>query len=392
MRILFYLPVITPWWFARIVQPMIARLATGHEIHILAPPTWRNTGIGPRELDLCADLHDVCWHIVEDDGHFSMRTRPQRRDALIGFVEALAPDVVLCRSADFDTLRAFPGIVRQITEGAADPLALAPDCVRFTDCPFDHGLLPDLESDLIATLDALIEPYWGGLEKRGKLDEAQQTYLREWADLPGDRPLVFLPLEYEHEENFYTIHRVGPTSNAAFVEDLAARIDGRAFLVLTNHPLTEQSGDYRALRQVVRAHRRDLRLLPGKTPIATRTSNYLMEVADGVILGDSKTYAPAGFHGTPILRLSRFRSGAWLNAASDLDSFVDAAAEGSNARPDTRAARTWFAFHAANELIDPADPDLTADELLQRAATPVDPARWDRNFAHFAQGWERARA
>ncbi|MEM9311236.1 MAG: hypothetical protein AAGA34_07290 [Pseudomonadota bacterium] len=54
MRILFYLPVITPWWFAKIVKPLIATLAADNEIHVLAPPPWRNTGIGPDEIKLCA--------------------------------------------------------------------------------------------------------------------------------------------------------------------------------------------------------------------------------------------------------------------------------------------------------------------------------------------------
>lgn len=31
MRILFYLPVITPWWFDNIVAPLIARLAADND-------------------------------------------------------------------------------------------------------------------------------------------------------------------------------------------------------------------------------------------------------------------------------------------------------------------------------------------------------------------------
>jgi hypothetical protein len=387
MRILFYLPVITPWWFARIVKPMMALLADEHEIHVLAPPPWRNTGIGKTELDLCADLTGVRWHIVRGDGHTSLRTRPDEREGIVAFVQSLAPDYVLCRSADLDTVRAFPGIVRHITEGAADPLALAPDCFRFTDCPFDHGLLPDLTPDESDALDAMIDPFWRSMQRSRTLDPAQQAYLRDWANLPTDRPILFLPLEYEHEENFYTMHRVGAVPNAAFVEELARRLDGRVFLALTNHPLNDLYVDNSALRKTVRAHRGDMRLLPGKTPIATRTSSYLMGCADGVILGDTKVYSSAGFHGTPMLRLSRFRTGDWLNAAADLETFVDHIADGAAAAPDAASARTWFAFHTANDLVDPCDPGLTADDLLARAARPVDPARWERNFAHFSQDW-----
>lgn len=387
MKILFYLPVITPWWFERIVLPIIARLAEEHELHVLAPPPWRNTGIGKTQLDLCADLPDIFWHIVQDDSHFSMRTKPQQCEGILAFVHSLAPDFVFCRSADFDTVKAFPGIVRHITEGAADPLSLAPDCVRFTDCPFDHGILPELSSDEIATLDAMIGPYWDGMMNKDRLDKGQLAYLRDWANLPEDRPILFLPLEYEHEENFYLMHRVGATPNALFLQKLAKRLDGRAFLALTNHPLNERNSDNSAHKKTVRALRADMRLLPSMTPIGTRTSHYLMAIADGVIIGESKVYSLAGFHRTPILRLSRFRTGEWLNAGNDLDPFLDAVERGTCVAPDTHRARTWFAFHAANDLIDPDAPDLTASDLLERSAKPIDATRWERNFAHFARGW-----
>ena len=392
MRILFYLPVITPWWFARIVQPVMAALAVDHEVHVLAPPPWRNTGIGEKDIALCVGLPDIRWHIVNDANHPSMRTDPVERDGIIAFVHSLAPDYTIARSADFETLRAFPGTVRHITEGAADPLKLAPDCFHFTQVPFDHGVLPDLAAGEIAALDALIEPVWEPMVRAGTLDDVQQDYLHEWADLPGGRPILFLPLEYEHEENFYTMHRVGATSNAALLEEIAARLDGRAFLAITNHPLNEAHLDNRAVARVVRANASCMRLLPGKTPLGTRTSNFLMASADGVILGDSKVYALAGFHGTPILRLSRFATGDWMNACDNLDLFVDNLANGTGAAPDRARARTWFAYHTANNLIDPRDPALSGAALLDRLDHPHDPARWEANFAHFAADWARERS
>lgn len=390
MRILFYLPVITPWWFAKIVKPLIATLAADNEIHVLAPPPWRNTGIGPDEIKLCADLPDICWHIVNDQGHPSMRTTPVERDGIVAFVQSLAPDYVVCRSADFETVKAFPGIVRHITEGAADPLRLGPDSFHFTQCPFDHGVLPDLNPDQIAKLDRLIAPFWKRMVQSQRLADVQQDYVNEWADLPTDRPIVFLPLEYEHEENFYTMHRVGATPNAQLLQDLAERLGDRVFLALTNHPLNEQYLDNTAVSKVVRANASRMRLLPGKTPIGTRTSHYLMEEADGVILGDSKVYAMAGFHGTATLRLSRFETGAWMNAHDELDPFLEALASGSCGAPEPGAARTWFAFHTANNLNCPRNPDLTANDVLQRLEKPCDPDRWEANFAYFAADWAQA--
>lgn len=389
MRVLFYLPVVTPWWFARIVKPVIAAMAGEHEVHVLAPPPWCNTGIGETEIQQCAHLPDICWHIVNDAGHPSLRTRPIEREALIDFVRQLAPDYTICRSADFDTPKAFPGVVRHITEGAADPLRLGADSFHFTRSPFDHGVLPDLDRDLIAELDRLIEPFWDAMVQSDRLQGVQQDYLNEWANLPSDRPIVFLPLEYEHEENFYTMHRVGATPNARLLEDLSERLADRAFLALTNHPLNDQHLDNSAVARIVRRNASRMRLLPGKTPIGTRTSNFLMTTADGVILGDSKVYAMAGFHRTPILRLSRFETGDWMHAYDDLAAFVDALTSGSSARPDGARAKTWFAYHTANNLNCPRRPDLTAASLIERLDNPCNPERWANNFAYFAQSWAR---
>ena len=316
-----------------------------------------------------------------------MRTEPVQRDGIIAFVRSLDPDYTVCRSADFETVKAFPGVVRHITEGAADPLRLGPDSFHFTTCPFDHGVMPDLDTAQFEALNAMIEPHWEAMARAERLEGVQQDYLNEWADLPSDRPIVFLPLEYEHEENFYTMHRVGSTPNAALLEELAKKLGDRVFLALTNHPLNEKHLDNSALTRVVRANRSRMRLLPGKTPIGTRTSNFLMTSADGVILGDSKVYAMAGFHGTPMLRLSRFATGEWMNAQEAVDPFVDGLASGSCSRPDTASARTWFAFHTANNLCCPRDPDLTGEAVLGRLDNPVDTNRWHRNFSYFAADW-----
>ncbi|MEM1196367.1 MAG: hypothetical protein AAGH57_09715 [Pseudomonadota bacterium] len=390
MRVLFYLPVITPWWFARIVKPVIERLISDAEVHVLAPSPWCNTGIGPTEIQLCADLPDICWHIVNDDGHPTMRTHPAQREGIIDFVQKLAPDYVICRSADFETVQAFPGIVRHITEGAADPLRLGADSFHFTHCPFDHGVLPDLNGEQTAALDNMIQPFWEKMLEAEKLASVQQDYLNEWANLPSDRPVVFLPLEYEHEENFYTMHRIGAPANAQFLQELSEQLGDRVFLALTNHPLNEKYLDNSAVTKVVRANAARMRLLPGKTPIGTRTSNFLMTSADGVILGDSKVYAMAGFHGTAMLRLSRFQTGLWMNAYEELDLFLDALTRKQGAAPDPITARTWFAYHTANNLNCPRNPHLTGADVLDRLDKPFDPDRWESNFAYFAQDWAKA--
>ena len=52
MKVLFYLPVVTPFWFENMVEPLIRRMASSAEVHILAPKFWRNTGIGENEVCL----------------------------------------------------------------------------------------------------------------------------------------------------------------------------------------------------------------------------------------------------------------------------------------------------------------------------------------------------
>lgn len=376
MRILFYLPVITPWWFDHIVAPLIRCVAGTHEVHVLAPVPWQGTGIGPRELEMAADMPEVNWHIVDGDGHPTMRTEPADRAGIIAFVRGLAPDYVLCRSADCETVRGFPGVVRHIMEGGAPPLAIPADWIVLQEEPFDHGLLPPLDDDQRALLDRLIAPLWESLWRAN----AGCAPLRSWLPLPADQPLLALPLEYEHEENFFLMHRVGATPNHRLIDELAERIDDRFLVAVTNHPLNEHYIDNSALEGAIAARPR-MRLIAGTSPDGENATMALARGADGVLIGDSKVYALAGFFGTPLLRQSRFRTGAWLNAYADLATFLADVAAGTARRPDQAAARTWFAFHVANNLVDPDDPALTASDLLARLDRPVDPARWAEGFA-----------
>ena len=384
MKILFYLPVITPWWFDNIVEPLIRRLAREHETHVLAPIPWKGTGIGRPQLAAATHLPQVHWHIFDGDSHPSMRTAPTERAGIVDFVRSLSPDYVLCRSADYETVREFPGIVRHLMEGGAAPLSLPQDWVILQEDPFDHGLLPDLDHKARAELDRLIAPVWSSLEGLATPTRQMRKAFHKWAGLPSDRPILALPLEYEHEENFFPMHRVGATPNHRLIADLAESIDESFFLAITNHPLNEKHVDNRALEAEIASRGSRMRLLPGIGPDGGNTTALLARDADGMLVGDSKVYAMAGFFGTPMLRRTKFKTGEWLNAYSEFDEFLVAVAAGNARRPDQDAARTWFAFHIANNALDPNDPELTAADILARLDRPVDPARWERSFAHFA--------
>jgi hypothetical protein len=383
VKILFYLPVITPWWLDHVVEPLIRCLATEHEVHVLAPTPWRGTGIGPRELAACAHLPQVKWHIVDDANHPSMRTDAVERAGIVEFVRSLAPDYVLCRSADCDTVREFPGIVRHLMEGGAAPLDIPGNWIILQEQPFDHGVLPELDAAARAELDRLIAPIWESLLRLTQPSRQTRKAFRTWASIPDDRPIIALPLEYEHEENFFPVHRVGAAPNHHLVAEIAASIDDSFFLAITNHPLNEKHVDNSALEAEIASHGARMRLLPGTGPEDENSTMLLARDADGMLVGDSKVYSMAAFFGTPMLRRSKFKTGAWLNAYTEMDAFASAVAAGNAVAPDREDARTWFAFHIANNLLDPTDRTLTAAELLGRLDRPVDPARWAQGFARF---------
>ncbi|OBX18604.1 hypothetical protein A9995_11655 [Erythrobacter sp. QSSC1-22B] len=383
MKILFYLPVITPWWFDHIVEPIIRCMASSHEVHVLVPVPWRGTGIGNRELAACADLPQIAWHIADDENHPTMRTDAVERAGIVEFVRNLAPDYVLSRSADCNTVREFPGVVRYMAEGGASPLSFPPSWIVLQEQPFDHGLLPDLGTAEWAELDRLIAPVWNSLACLAEPSREMRNTFQKWAALPTDRPILALPLEYEHQENFFTKHRIGAVPNHRLIAELAASIDDSFFLAITNHPLNEQHVDNSALEAEVALHGSRMKLLPRTDPTGQNTTMLLARDADGMMVGDSKVYSAAAFFGTPMLRRSRFKTGEWLNAYADLASFLPAVAQGSAIAADRGDARRWFAFHIANSLLDPNDPDLSAAALLGRLDNPVDPARWEQSFARF---------
>ena len=194
MRILFYLPVVTPWWFANIVEPLIRRVAAQAEIYVLAPQPWRGTGIGPDEVARCVDLPELRWCLIDDVDHPSLRTVPVAREALCDFVRGLEPDYIFCRSADVDTVRGFPGRARFVMEGGLAPFALPPHWVALRQGPLDHALLPELAPDERARLDAWIAPAWSRLQARFADGPEARAACLESCGIDPERPLLLLPL------------------------------------------------------------------------------------------------------------------------------------------------------------------------------------------------------
>lgn len=374
MRILFYLPIVTPLWFVEVIAPMIRTLHPHAELHVLVPPLWRNTGVGQAELAACSDLSDIHWHIVGGDDHPSLRTAPADPDGLVGFVRSIAPDVTLCRSAETATPARFPGRVRYIMEAGAPPFARG-NWIILQDEVFDHGAMPAFSPAEEQALEAAFAPHW---RQAGEAFSAQGRYALSRREalavlgLPADRPLIVVPLEYMHEENFFSMHNSHP-DNIAFVSSLVKRVPADFVLALTDHPLNRQHGRTARLRGHVEAFGERVFLVENG-PADAGLTNLLIKHSDGVIFQNSRTFAAAAFFGKPLMRLSDCPSAPWLNVYTDLPAFLEAVRTGAPGLPDAKAARRWFGWHLADEAIDAQA--ASAEDLLARIERPVDPARW----------------
>ncbi|GAB5480265.1 MAG: hypothetical protein Pars92KO_00220 [Parasphingorhabdus sp.] len=377
--ILFYLPVVTPWWFENIVVHLIRAIARDHEVHVLVSPLWQNTGIGEEQINLIGDLDHVRWYVLDGPDHPLLRTDASGEDDLFALVDGINPDLVLCRSADIATPKRFPGIVRYIMEGAAPPFRTGSNWISLSPSLFDHGLMPSFSSEQADELDRLAEPLWGQMLADMALSTRAEFLTK--TGLPNDKIIIGLPLEYEHEENFFGQHH-HYSNNAEMILELASALGDDAILAVTNHPLNELYGDNRAVDAAISARHGQVVML-GSNEEAGHTTLALSQYCDGMIVGNSKSWSACAALGTPILRLSDFATGDWLHAYRDLPTFLADIAGGTARRADPALARRWFAFHLANSVFDPTDPTLDADEIVSRMIQPVDPDRWSHAITRY---------
>ncbi len=372
MHVLFYLPVVTPWWFDNIVAPLIRATARDAQVSVLVPPLWRGTGIGPDQLAGCSDLDTVDWYILDGDEHPALRISAAGQDDLFALVDQLNADITLCRSADLDSATRFPGVVRFIMEGAAPPFVTAPTCVWLSETLFDHAMMPPLDATLRARLDAAFRPRWDAAQARfAHID--RDTFLAA-TGLPPDKRLIALPLEYEHPEMFFGQHNVF-TDNVALLRHVADQLDDDSVLAVTNHPLNELHCDNGPLDAAIAAQGGKVRLVRASGAPGDATMQ-LARFCDGMVVGNSKSFAGCAFFGTPMLRLSRFRTGGWMHAYDSFAPFAAALRDGTARGADPADALSWFALHLLDRAFDPADPDLDATALAARIQRPVEPGRW----------------
>ena len=372
LRILFYLPVVTPWWFENIVVHLIRNLAQSHDVHVMVPPLWRNTGLGPDEIPLIADLEHVHWHVLDGPDHPSLRTDASGQDDLLDLAKQIDPHITLCRSADTRTPPRMPGVLRYIMEGAAPPFAMPANWIWLAPSLFDYGLLPELPAPFAARLDALSEPHWTQMLQSA--EAAQPNDFLAQIEPHHSKHIIGLALEYEHEENFFGQHHLYP-DNASMVTEIANQLGDDCVLTVTNHPLTELHGNTRAVKAAI-AELSGKAVLLKQSGAAGDTTLALAQNCDGMIIGNSKVWAACAALGTPMLRRSAFATGDWSGAYSKLALFLEAVTSGHAAKADPKLARRWFTFHLANNVFDPAAPDLTPADIAARIIHPVQPKLW----------------
>lgn len=381
-RVLFYLPVVTPWWFDNIVAHLIDSLSVEAEVHVLAPIPWRNTGVGPDQVRKVAAVGAVHWHIVDAEGHQSLRTAPEDADGVVEFVRSIAPDYVLCRSADIATPARFPGRLVYLMEAGAPPFPTDPGWIVLQKDFWHHGALPPLSDADREAIDAEFADIWRAM--RDPLCHRDQFGLPRGEalaamGLPADRKIIALPLEYEHEEAFTQFHGRF-VRNLDLIAHVAGRLSGDHVLAITNHPLNYRYAHDPCLEDAIGALGGRAHLVPNPDACNLPT-DWLIRNCDGLIVQNTKAIYSGAFFGKPVLRLSRRPSAGWLRVSGDMEHFLGRIGAGDGVAEDR--ARRWFGHHLLHETFDAAT--ISGAELLDRI---------DRPFAatRIAAGRERLEA
>ena len=369
MKILFYLPVVTPWWFETIIGPMLRQLDDEPhvaELHLILAPLWRNTGVEPRHIQPLAGLQKLRLHVVDKAygrvAFSDFRLDGTRVPGLMDLVQTIAPDLTLARCADFETTRQFPGITRHITEGAAPPYNTDPSWVVLDEQPFCHGHMPDAPDALALSCGAALD----GLAAHVPTSTAAQMAL------PEGRPIVAVPLHYEHEENFYLRHAAFATS-WDMIAHLHARLHPDVVLAVTDHPLNRLHLNRMPLYVKLTGLGDRVRLCE-----ADNATAMLASFADAMVSDLSKCWALAAYYGTPILNVGRRPMAGWLHALPALDACPTTPRRTERTAPDAAALQGWYGWHLGGRLLDPALFDLAG--LLRRVEGCPNAGDFDANM------------
>ncbi|MCB2074639.1 MAG: hypothetical protein H6917_00400 [Novosphingobium sp.] len=390
MKILFYLPVITPWWFDHVIAPMLRALDGDPEVteqHVMIAPLWRNTGIDGHQLAPLADLGKVHWHVIDQGEPEEFRTNGAGLEGLLDLVDEIEPDLCLVRSADFETPAQFPGIVRHIMEGAAAPFETGSNWFVLEEHPFRFGIFPEAAEPTARSCQVALSEIWEAMDERQVLEDGASDW-RKLLGLPGDRPIISVPLHYEHEENFFGVH-ASFARGTDLLSYLLETLADDAFLAVTDHPLNRLYTNRTAIDALISGNA-DRACLCVAEKLPHDATGLLSAKADAVLSDLSKSWSMAAYCGTPIVHVGRNAMAEWIHATNGVDRINGKLAARGLPGADPSAAREWFSWHLAARLMVPKDvtagalmrqvDGIVTDEQIEEAAgrikTWFDGARW----------------
>ncbi|MEO0908051.1 MAG: hypothetical protein AAFY07_11050 [Pseudomonadota bacterium] len=354
LRVCFYIPVTTSWWFTEIISNLIRTLASEHEVHAIVTPEWKGTGLNGSHMRLLEELNNVQWHIFNHPDHHQLRTDASGTGEVINFIRQINPDLTLCRSADIKTPAQFPGHVRYIMEGGAEPMIIGPRSVVLSPNLFDHGILPELSSDQDQRLDDLANVIFDTALNMPKLPPRSEVF--EAAGLSPCAKTLVLPLEYQHEENFFRQH-LDIEDNAQLITQVVSRLPQDTQLLVTDHPLNVLHCDTSEVEKTLASLKGKAGMLREIDILAPPTLAAI-HYSDAMVVQNSKSWTLCADLDKPLLRLSDFATADWVNAYCDWPDFLNDLAHGELKRPDAVMARRWFAFRAANDVFSPHRPGI----------------------------------
>ncbi|MEZ5737630.1 MAG: hypothetical protein R3E09_17835 [Novosphingobium sp.] len=365
MRILFYLPVVTPWWFDHMIAPMLRALHDDAELHVMVAPLWRNTGIEGHQLAPLADLGRIFWHVIDEGEPDQFRCNGSSVPGLVELVNQIDPELTLARSADFATAKQFPGTVRYIMEGAPPPFEILPMRILVEEVPFSLGVMPE---DATETIDRCVTAFADIWEESDRF--RHPSVGPDWRGalgLPPERPVLAVPLHYEHRENFFLMHSGFPCA-VDLLRHLLETVDQDVFLALSDHPLNKLYVNRAEIHQLVHCNHDRVALcevedVPGGATAA------LAVHADAMLIDQSKSWSLAAHAATPMVRVGNSHLAGWLNAAELDDPAIRNWNGNGLAAPDPVAAHRYFCWHLGTRVFNPNK--LNLERLLAHVSGKV---------------------
>jgi hypothetical protein len=371
MKVLFFLPAITDWWFEKIIMPMLRTLAADREvaqIHLMVAQPWRSSGLGAHQILWLSGLGKIQCHIVDSasgpDVAWNFRFNSAAVPSLLNQVKAIDADLTLARTADPAICREFPGRVRFVTEGAVPPYPTDGRWVVLEEEAFGRGFLPAAAASFAQSCAEVVRDL--------PLPDLSVRHARAALGLDMERPVIAVPLQFEHPDNFFRQLAAFPTSQG-LIDAMLDQTDPEVLLAFTDHPLNIYHD-----RSKIKAM---LNATPDRTLLCEQQGATALMVAgaDAMVSDMSKSWSLAAHYDTPIVDVGRQPAAEWINALPGLASLPRLPRRADLPVADRQAMELWYGWHLGARILDPRLATLSA--LLRRFDDQPDPDDFRRNRA-----------